>query len=73
MPPNSNNLEDSSFMRRFQGMNLPVLWERKVAGLWSGLTANYIRVYARSGDDLANKVLSTKLVEVWGKGMWGEV
>ncbi|MFC1913980.1 tRNA (N(6)-L-threonylcarbamoyladenosine(37)-C(2))-methylthiotransferase MtaB [Chloroflexota bacterium] len=67
--------EESSvkFMQEFEGMILPVLWEQKAGGLWSGLTCNYIRVYAKSNDDLTNKVLPTKLLEVWGKGMWGAV
>ena len=63
----------ANFMRQFEGVILPVLWEQKVVGFWSGLTGNYIRVYARSDDDLTNKVLPAKLVEVWGKGMWGAV
>ncbi|MFC2041975.1 tRNA (N(6)-L-threonylcarbamoyladenosine(37)-C(2))-methylthiotransferase MtaB [Chloroflexota bacterium] len=61
----------ANFMRQFQGMILPVLWENEEGGFWSGLTGNYIRVYARSSNDLTNKLLPTKLMEVWGKGMWG--
>ena len=61
----------ANFMRQFQGMILPVLWEKMTGGFWSGLTGNYIRVYTRSSEDLTNKLLPTKLMKVWGEGMLG--
>ena len=62
-----------SFSRRFLGRNMPVLWEKQTDGVWSGLTGNYIKVYARNNDDLANKLLPTKLMEIRGDGVWGEL
>jgi len=52
---------------------MPVLWEKQTGGVWSGLTDNYIKVYTRSSDDLANKLMPAELVEVRGDGVWGEV
>ena len=62
-----------NFRRRFPGRTMPVLWEKQTDGIWSGLTDNYIKVYTRSDDDLTNKLLPAKLVEVSGDGVWGEV
>jgi threonylcarbamoyladenosine tRNA methylthiotransferase MtaB len=62
----------SSFRQRFLGSTMPVLWEQRSNGVWSGLTDNYIRVYAKSDDDLANKLLPVKLVRLYKDGVWGE-
>jgi threonylcarbamoyladenosine tRNA methylthiotransferase MtaB len=62
-----------SFNRQFLGRTLEVLWERETSGLWSGLTGNYIRVYARSREDLTNKILPVELIEIYKDGVWGEV
>jgi threonylcarbamoyladenosine tRNA methylthiotransferase MtaB len=61
------------FRQRFLGSTRPVLFEQRSNGLWSGLTANYIRVYTRSAEDLANKLLPVRLVELYKDGVWGEV
>jgi threonylcarbamoyladenosine tRNA methylthiotransferase MtaB len=61
------------FRQRFLGSTRPVLFEQRSNGLWSGLTANYIRVYTRSAEDLANKLLPARLVELYRDGVWGEV
>ncbi len=61
-----------NFSRRFIDKTMPVLWEKQSDGLWSGLTDNYIKVYTKSSEDLTNKLLPTKLVEVRGDGVWGE-
>jgi threonylcarbamoyladenosine tRNA methylthiotransferase MtaB len=60
-----------TFRQRFTGRTTPVLWEQESNGVWSGLTANYIRVYARSEADLSNQILPVKLGEIRGDGMWG--
>jgi threonylcarbamoyladenosine tRNA methylthiotransferase MtaB len=62
-----------NFHQRFLGRTLSVLFEQRSNGVWSGLTANYIKVYTRSGEDLANKLLPVRLVEVYGDGVWGEM
>ncbi len=62
-----------NFRQRFLGKTMPVLWERQTDGIWSGHTDNYITVYTRSNEDLANELLLVKLVEIKGDGVWGEV
>ncbi len=62
-----------NFSRRFLGKTMPVLWEKQSDGIWSGLTDNYIKVYTKSSEDLTNKLLPVKLVEISGDGVWGEV
>ena len=62
-----------NFRQQYLGKTMPVLWEKQSDGLWSGLTDNYIRVYTRSNEDLTNKLLPVKLVEIRGGGVWGEV
>ena len=53
-----------SFRQRFLGKTMTVLWEKRTDGVWTGLTDNYIRVYTRSDEDLTNKLLSVKLMEL---------
>jgi len=63
-----------NFNKRFLCKVTPVLWEKQSpTGIWSGLTANYIKVYTKSGEDLTNKLLPVKLVEIRGDGVWGEI
>ncbi len=61
-----------NFRQQFLGKIMPVLWEsQSSSGIWSGLTDNYIRVYARSDEDLTNKILPVRLTKISGDGMWG--
>ena len=62
-----------NFSRQFLGRTMMVLWEKQTGGIWSGLTDNYIKVYARSSEDLTNKLLPVKLMEVRGDGVWGRM
>ena len=63
-----------SFSRLFLCKVMPVLWEKpSPSGTWSGLTANYIKVYTKSSEDLTNKLLPVKLVDIHGDGVSGEV
>jgi threonylcarbamoyladenosine tRNA methylthiotransferase MtaB len=62
-----------AFQQRFIGKTLDVLWEGQSRGLWSGLTGNYIKVYAKSADILTNLVLPVKLTRLYWDGVWGEV
>jgi len=62
-----------NFSQRFLGKAMPVLWEKQTDGIWSGLTDNYIKVYTKSDEDLTNKLLPVKLVEISRDGVWGEV
>ena len=61
------------FSQRFLCKVMPVLWEKQSHGIWAGLTDNYIKVYTKSSNDLTNKLLSVKLVEVSGDGLRGEI
>jgi len=60
-----------NFCQRFLGRTMPVLFEQRSNGVWSGLTGNYIKVYTRSGEDLANRLLPAELVELYKDGVWG--
>jgi len=62
-----------NFSQQFLDKTMMVLWEKQTGGAWSGLTDNYIKVYTKSSDDLTNKLLPAKLVEVRRDGVWGEV
>lgn len=62
------NASGSKYRAQFVGEVFPVLWESSEPiedGLWqlSGLTGNYIRVYAKSEHDLWNRISLTKLEE----------
>jgi threonylcarbamoyladenosine tRNA methylthiotransferase MtaB len=65
-----------SFCEQFLGQTMPVLWEKETSpgsGIYSGLTSNYIRVFAHSEKSLSNEITPVKLVEFYNQGIWGEV
>ena len=63
-----------NFSRRFLSKTMLVLWEKQSGnGVWSGHTDNYIKVYTKTSNDLANKLLPVKLVEVSGDGVRGVI
>jgi threonylcarbamoyladenosine tRNA methylthiotransferase MtaB len=61
------------FRQKFLGRTMMVLWEKQSDGVWTGLTDNYIKVYTKSDEDLTNKPLLAKLVEVRGDRVLGEI
>jgi threonylcarbamoyladenosine tRNA methylthiotransferase MtaB len=64
------------FCEQFLQQNMPVLWEKETSpgsGIYSGLTGNYIRVFAHSKKPLGNKITTVKLVEFRNQGIWGEM
>jgi threonylcarbamoyladenosine tRNA methylthiotransferase MtaB len=64
------------FCEQFLGQTMPVLWEKETSpgsGIYSGLTSNYIRVFAHSEKSLSNEITPVKLAEFHNKEMWGEV
>jgi threonylcarbamoyladenosine tRNA methylthiotransferase MtaB len=62
------------FRSRFQRRTMMVLWEDDSGeGLWSGHTANYLRVYAQSDKNLANQMLAVKLVAEYADDLVGEI
>jgi threonylcarbamoyladenosine tRNA methylthiotransferase MtaB len=65
-----------NFCEQFFGQTMPVLWEKETGfggGIYSGLTSNYIRVFAHSEKSLSNKITPVKLVKFHNQGIWGEV
>jgi threonylcarbamoyladenosine tRNA methylthiotransferase MtaB len=62
-----------NFRRQFLGMMLTVLFEQRSGGAWSGLTANYIKVYVKSGTDLTNVLRPVRLLRFYRDGVWGEI
>lgn len=63
----------AAFREKYLGQTLNVLFERSSAGLWNGLTGNYIRVYVKSGNDLTGKITPVKLTKLYRDGVWGEI
>jgi threonylcarbamoyladenosine tRNA methylthiotransferase MtaB len=61
------------FQRRFCGRTMDVLFEQRSGGAWSGLTGNYIRVYAESADDLTNRILPVRLGGEYRDGLKGDI
>ena len=61
------------YHKQLSGKILDVLWEQQVNGIWSGLTGNYIKVYAKNAADLTNKLLPAKLIKIYRDGVWGEI
>ena len=62
-----------NFRKRFLGRTMPLLWEQKTNGIWSGLTGNYIRVYAKSDEDLSNQITEVKLEKLYKDGVLVEL
>ena len=64
-----------SFRRRFLGQTLAVLWEGKGdrPTVMSGLTDNYLRVYATGGGELSNTRTSARLTHLQADGLWGQI
>ncbi len=62
-----------SYRQSFLGKTMEALWEQKSGGVWSGLTGNYIKVYARSSEDLANKLLPVNINKLYRDGVWGKL
>ena len=64
------------FCQQFLGQTMPVLWEKETSpgsSIYSGLTSNYIRVFAHSKKSLGNEMTPVKLVKFRNQGIWGEV
>lgn len=59
---------------RVVGQDRLVLWEKEVsAGVWTGLTEDYFRVYLESRELLANRFTLVRIRGLSGEGLWGEV
>jgi len=65
-----------NFCEQCLGQSMPVLWEKETSpgsGTYSGLTGNYIRIFAHSEKALDNEITSVKLVGFRNQEMWGEL
>jgi threonylcarbamoyladenosine tRNA methylthiotransferase MtaB len=60
-----------AWRERHLGRTMEVLWEEQNDGRWQGLTGNYLRVYARTEADLANRLTPTRLEALDGEGVHG--
>ena len=76
------------FCEQFLGQTMPVLCEQETpvlssildevgtspgSSIYSGLTGNYIRVFARSEKPLTNEIIPVRLVKFHDQGIWGEI
>lgn len=56
------------------GRTVTVLWEKETKdGIWSGLSDNYVRVLARSGGQLRNRLAKARLIGRRKDSLWGEL
>ena len=64
------------FCEQFLGQTMSVLWEKETgpgSGIYSGLTANYIRAFSHSEKPLSNEITSVRLLEFHNHRIWGKV
>lgn len=60
------------FRTQFLGKTVEVLWEHEVQnGVWTGLTPNYLRVFARGDKAMDNHRSSVKLFSEQDGNLWG--
>lgn len=62
-----------NFQGQYLGKTMEVLWEQGANGIWTGLTGNYIRIYTKSNENLADELRPVKLMKIYRDGVWGEV
>lgn len=67
------NAAEKRFRTHFLRHQFDVLWESRQNGYWQGITDNYIRVLTRSADQLTNTITRTRLIELAGEAVLGEV
>lgn len=64
------------FRQSFLGREMMVLWETEVtpgSGIYSGLTDNYIRVFAQSATPLAGLITPARLLRLYQEGVLAEI
>jgi len=64
---------EEAFYRRRLGESLAVVWEERKNGHWSGLTDNYVRVFAAGPDGLGGTTRKARLCELTDGGILGEL
>lgn len=56
---------------KFLGQQQNVLFEQKKNNFWQGLTNNYLKVFVKSKENLANQILPVKLIKLYQDGIFG--
>lgn len=64
---------EESYLARWLGQNVPVLFEEQKDGLWWGHTVRYSRVGAASGENLHNQVREVQITAVKPGCLLGEL
>jgi MiaB-like tRNA modifying enzyme len=67
---------EKEFMSKFIGKSMNVLYEQKhngLEGVYEGYTANYIKVVANSNKNIQEQVVNTKLMEIKGEQIEGNI
>jgi threonylcarbamoyladenosine tRNA methylthiotransferase MtaB len=63
----------AQFREKFLGQKRTVLWEERTRKIWSGLTDNYLRVFACAEQDLSHRFSKVMLSKEIEGGIWGEI
>ncbi len=61
------------FRQTFVGQDVTVLWEQRREGTWRGWTDNYLRVVTPAEGELHNRLTQTRVIDVQGEVLVGEV
>ncbi len=64
---------ERAFREFHLGTKAEVLWEGARKGRWQGMTDNYLRVFARSQEDLRNRLIPTRLDSLVPDGIDGHL
>ena len=66
-----SNSNQSEYNKNYLGRPLQVLFEEKSNRMWTGYTANYIKVHVKSDEDLENKILGVMPEKILEQGLFG--
>lgn len=72
---NLDRILEEEFMNKFIEREMPVLYEKetKDEGVFEGYTPNYIKIYAKSLNDITGDIINTSLKEVSKDFIKGEI
>ena len=63
----------AAFLAQYIGETTEVLYEKKLSeGTYEGHTSNYMKVHAKSGKDITNSIVLTKITHVEGENAFGD-
>ena len=68
-----SNRNEKEYNEKYIGKKVEVLFEEEKDGLWSGYTRNYVRVFAKSNENLENVIREVKVKELLGTGLLGTI